>query len=72
MLQSQCTEMINLVQSVAPDESKEWLTTREAAQATGLKPQTTTNYASNGRFKKVKKDPRGRYLVHRSELAEFL
>lgn len=67
LIQKQCDEMIEVVQQIIPE--KEWYTTAEAAEIAGVKPKTATNYCSTGVWHEVKKDSRGRYLIHKSELS---
>lgn len=66
LIQKQCDEMIEMVEQIVPE--KEWYTTTEAAEIAGVKPKTATNYCSTGVWDNVKKDSRGRYLIHKSEL----
>ncbi|WP_020402218.1 helix-turn-helix domain-containing protein [Gracilimonas tropica] len=69
LIKKQCDEIIDMVQFVVPD--KEWYTTKEAAKIVGIKPKTASSYCSMGIWKKVKKDKRGRYLIHASFLEEY-
>lgn len=66
LIKNQCDEMIDMVQQIIPE--KEWYSTGEAAEIVGVKPKTATNYCATGVWSDVKKDARGRYLIHKSEL----
>lgn len=45
----------------------QWLTTQQVALLKGIKTKTVSNYASKGRFKKIKRSG-GRWLIHIDEL----
>lgn len=66
LMRKQCDEMIELIENITPE--KEWYTTAEAAEIAGVKPKTATNYCSSGVWSNTRKDERGRYLIHKSEL----
>jgi predicted site-specific integrase-resolvase len=65
-LEQQVKQVKAMAEKAMPQS--EWLTSHEFAEQTGLKPKTVSNYAGKGRFRKIKKNSHGQYIIHRDEL----
>lgn len=67
VIKRQCESLINRVSHELPAE-REWYNIQQAARETGLSKKTLSNYCGSGTIKKCKKDSRGRWNIHRSEI----
>lgn len=69
-IEKELWEFRRMIRALVPE--KEWYTTQEFASLTGIKAKTVTNYCGKGQITNTKKNARGQYLIHKSELKNFL
>lgn len=67
-IQRDCDEVLKLTSLLVPE--KEWYSTTEFASIKGLEPKTVSNYASQGKYRRIRKKGTGIYEIHKSELEE--
>lgn len=61
-------ELMNDAEALATAENEEWLTTAQFARLKGLTAKTVSNYAGSGKYKLVRRNEVGQWLIHKSEL----
>jgi hypothetical protein len=65
-IRSNCDLLEQMVNDLRPE--KEWLSTAEFAQKTGLTLKTVSTYCGQGKFGRIRKNGRGHWEIHKSEL----
>lgn len=65
-------ECDRLEERVSGIEQREWLTTKEFANQSNLSLKTTSTYCGVSKIHKCRKDDRGYWLIHKSELKKFI
>jgi hypothetical protein len=66
LLLDQAQHKANILKWRLIADSKEWITVREYAARTGLKPKTVSNYCSQGKIHSVKID--GKHFINITQL----
>lgn len=65
-IRSSCDHLERMVEDLRPE--KEWLTTKEFADRSGLATKTVSNYVSRGDYRRARKNRKGQWEIHKSEL----
>ncbi|MFH5833768.1 helix-turn-helix domain-containing protein [Halalkalibaculum sp. DA384] len=65
-IRANCDHLEQIVNRIQPE--KEWLTTKEFAEKAGLAPKTVSNYVSRGDYRRARKNGKGQWEIHKSEL----
>jgi hypothetical protein len=65
-IRSYCDLLEQKIDQIKPE--KEWLTTAEFAEKTGLTLKTVSNYCGQGKYQRIRKNDRGKWEIHKSEL----
>lgn len=65
-IEADCKLLREMVNEIKP--KKQWLSTTEFAEKSGLALKTVSTYCGQGKFARVRKNGKGRWEIHKSEL----
>lgn len=65
-IRSNCDLLEQMVDNIAPE--KEWLSTAEFGEKTGLTLKTVSTYCGQDKYQRIRKNGRGHWEIHKSEL----
>lgn len=65
-IRGECDRLEAMVNELKPE--RQWLSTKEFAEKSGLTLKTVSTYCGQGKFDRARKNGKGQWEIHKSEL----